>query len=583
MKYKLINTPDESNSAIEQVFINRGIKKEDVPHYLNTTDADILDPLMLDNMHEGAVKLLNHINNDHDIFIIPDVDADGFTSAAILMNYIYAFNPDFARNHISYEINENKVHGIVLENIPDNVKMVICPDSASNDFEQHKYLADKGIDVLILDHHEADKVSEHAIVINNQLCNYPNKTLSGAGVVYKFCCYLDTILNLDNAKLFVDLVALGLVSDMVSLQDFETKHLVQLGMNNLRNLCFKELKAKSEFLIGNELTPDKISFYITPYINATVRMGSRSEKRTLFEAMLDFMALDEIPSTKRGCKGQMETRVEQACRNCTNIKKRQTNARDASLKRIEELIEENHLLDNKILVIQVPKEIEFEPTLNGLIANQLMSKYQKPTMLLRESITLDEQKQPQIDWVGSARGVKYSALENFRKFTESTNLVNYAQGHPNAYGASISDTQIQDFIKTTNQDLQDMEFDPCYKVDFVFQGKEFNPQDILKIAEYQKLYGEGVEEPYIVIENLIVQKNNLHLYKGSTLKIELDNGCSLVQFKSSEEEYEKLYSDLGCVKINVVGKCKENVYYGRTTAQVTISDYEIVEELPYYF
>jgi hypothetical protein len=68
-----------------------------------------------------------------------------------------------------------------------------------------------------------------------------------------------------------------------------------------------------------------------------------------------------------------------------------------------------------------------------------------------------------------------------------------------------------------------------------------------------------------------------------TLKIKLKNGCSLIRFKSSEEEYEKLYSDLGCVKINVVGRCEKNVWNGITTAQVIIDDYEIVEQKSYYF
>ena len=64
--------------------------------------------------------------------------------------------------------------------------------------------------------------------------------------------------------------------------------------------------------------------------------------------------------------------------------------------------------------------------------------------------------------------------------------------------------------------------------------------------------------------------------KNPTLKIKLNNGCSLIRFKSSEEEYEKLYSDLGCVKINVVGRCERNIWNGMTTAQVIISDYEII-------
>ena len=84
------------------------------------------------------------------------------------------------------------------------MKLVIAPDSSSNDYEVHKELAERGIDVLVLDHHEAEKYSEYACVINNQMCDYPTKALSGAGVVYKFCSYLDELLGEENADDYID-------------------------------------------------------------------------------------------------------------------------------------------------------------------------------------------------------------------------------------------------------------------------------------------------------------------------------------------------------------------------------------------
>ena len=92
---------------------------------------------------------------------------------------------------------------------------------------------------------------------------------------------------------------------------------------------------KDQFHFTNEITPIGVAFYIAPLINATTRVGTQEEKLMLFESMLDFRGYELVPSTKRGCKGQAETRVEQACRNCTNIKSRQTKIRDNSLEKIE--------------------------------------------------------------------------------------------------------------------------------------------------------------------------------------------------------------------------------------------------------
>ena len=579
MNCELINPHNNADSLIEKIFINRGFKKEDIFHYLNTTEEDLLPPELLSNIQAGAIMLEDCIRNFKKVFIIPDVDADGFTSAAILINYLSIVAPRWVKDYVTYEINEGKVHGIIMENIPEDVSLVICPDSASSDYEQHKKLKEKGINVLVLDHHEANSISLDACVINNQLCDYPNKSLSGAGIVYKFCCYLDKIWNINEADNFRDLAALGMISDMVSLKDFETRHLIKTGLSSLRNPYFKAMCKKNEYSLGDSITPIGIAFYITPYINATIRMGSKSEKQTLFEAMLDLKAYEEIPSTKRGCKGQVETRVEQACRNCTNIKNRQTRARDASLERVEELISKNKLLDNKILTVLLPKEINFEATLTGLIANQLMAKYQKPVLLLRQGETEDKQ----IIWEGSARGLSQSLFDDFKGYITKTNLFSLAQGHANAFGSAILDNYIEEFISLSNRELEKFDFNPCYKVDCVFEGKDFNVDDILSIGNLSSIWGQGVEEPYVLIKNLSVTKDKITLMKGNTLKIQLDNGCSLIRFKSSEEEYNSLYSDLGCVKINVVGRCDKNVWNGRTTAQIKVVDFEIVSEQPYYF
>lgn len=71
--------------------------------------------------------------------------------------------------------------------------------------------------------------------------------------------------------------------------------------------------------------------------------------------------------------------------------------------------------------------------------------------------------------------------------------------------------------------------------------------------------------------------------KSPTLKITLPNGVSLIKFKSSEEEYKSLYSDTGCVTIDVVGKCDKNEWGGNISPQFHIEDYEIVSASQYYF
>jgi single-stranded-DNA-specific exonuclease len=71
------------------------------------------------------------------------------------------------QNNILYRTHDIKCHGLLLDTIPDYVSLVIAPDSSSNEYEIHQALKEKNIDVLVIDHHEAEYISPYACVINN--------------------------------------------------------------------------------------------------------------------------------------------------------------------------------------------------------------------------------------------------------------------------------------------------------------------------------------------------------------------------------------------------------------------------------
>lgn len=188
MKYKLINKINANYSTIEQILTNRGIPLNEIHHYLNTTDADINDPAAfgVERLKAAAAALIQTVSNNQDALVIVDCDCDGYTSSAVLINYLYDLFPAWTESHLHWFMHQDKTHGLsdCVDYILDhNFSLVICPDSSSNDYNEHLTLHLAGIPIIILDHHEADHISENAIVINNQLSDYPNKELSGVGVV----------------------------------------------------------------------------------------------------------------------------------------------------------------------------------------------------------------------------------------------------------------------------------------------------------------------------------------------------------------------------------------------------------------
>ena len=581
MRYQLIAPRDEALSAVEQVLFNRGINPKDIEHFKYPSVNDLVNPEKLEHIKDGVAMLISHIERNDKIFIQVDSDCDGHTSSAILINYLNCLFPHYVQTQISYRIHDGKQHGLLTDTIPSDVKLVIAPDASSNDYEQHKELHDRGIDVLVIDHHEAEKYSEYACVINNQMCDYPTKSLSGAGVVYKFCSYIDQLLGYDYANDYIDLATVGIIADVMDLRDYEIREIILRGMQGFRNPLLKAMVAKDKFHFeGKQLTPFNIAWYIAPYINAITRSATEQEKLVVFESMIEYLAYKTIPSTKRGCKGQNETRVEQAVRTCANVKNRQSKAKENASDAVFQTIKDENLLEHKILAIRLDPKYAADKNLTGLIANGLLDLYCRPVLILNKV-----EEEGKVYWQGSGRGYDKANLGSLRDLLESSGLVQYAQGHAMAFGVSIPEENYDALVQYVDEAYKDFDCSPVYSVDLIWDGaKDLSSHAFAEIADEEKIWGKGVEDPLIAIENFRIYGNQLRLFgldKGKpTLNIQLDDGSSLVKFKSSEEEYELLHSDLGYVIINAVGTCTRSIW---GIPQFNIQDYEIIGRNDYYF
>lgn len=582
MKLKLLGVNNPNYSTLEQVLVNRKIPYNETHHYMNTSDADIADPTAFgENMEKGAKMLVSNIQQESNTLVICDCDCDGFTAAALLINYLNDSFPSFVQNNLKWYVHEGKQHG--LSDCMDYInqkdfKFIIVPDAGSNDYELHKELKDRGIDILVMDHHEAEYVSEDACIINNQLSDYPNKELSGVGVTWQFCRYLDRLLGTLYADYYIDLVALGNTGDMMSLTSIETKHLINKGFlpENIHNPYIYEMWQKNKFKLGEHITSIDAAFYIVPMINAVQRSGSIEEKELLFKSMLKTDAFEMIPSNKRGHKpGEEERLVDQAVRMSTNVKNRQTRTQDAGMELLEKKIEKEGLLKHKVLLFTL-KDGQVDRNIAGLIANKLAAKYQRPCCVVTETDG---------SYQGSARGYEISGLTNFKDVCEE-NGVEWAQGHQNAFGVCIATDKLESFIENTDRALADMSSEPVYYVDYIYTGGDVNPQDILTIGGLKELWGKDFNEAMVAIKDLKVSKNMVQVYRktSNTLKITLPNKVNIMKFNATDEECEMLENQTGAyVQMDIVGTCHINEFFGNVTPQIFMEEYEITGSGKYLF
>lgn len=90
-----------------------------------------------------------------------------------------------------------------------------------------------------------------------------------------------------------------------------------------------------------------------------------------------------------------------------------------------------------------------------------------------------------------------------------------------------------------------------------------------------------MDEPLICLQRIKVNKNNVDLMAKGTLKITINDDLTVIKFGFNEEEYANLCPEVGYQIINIIGKCSFNNYTDK--AQIKLVDYEIVDNMRYYF
>ena len=577
MKCKLVNEDIRENYT-NKLLVERGLSPDELNYFLNVPDDSALQsPGYLDNigkafaMFDDMVKLTE---NDR-IIVVVDSDVDGFTSAAIFIQFLKKFN---IKVQIDYILHEGKGHGLedtynVIEqkyNDCPNIKYVILPDSSSNDFEYHEKLGNEyNIHSLILDHHIVEpntQFSTYATIINNQLSDrYNNKDLSGAGVTWQFCRYCDGCYETNYADELIDLAALGIVSDMMSMLSLENRYIVHTGFHNIQNYFFKALCAKQSYSMGDKVTPITVAFYITPLINAMIRAGAQDEKERCFLAFIDGHQM--VPSNKRGAKGTFEEVAIESARECTNARAKQNRILDKAVETLEIKIHKYNLLENKILFVRLDDE-DFPPELNGLCAMKLAAKYQKPTIVAR----LNDEGEIK----GSSRGLNESELKSFKNFMDESGFFTFTAGHDNACGIGIYDKNLGAFHEYANKELANIDFgENWYEVNFERIAADTDIEDlIMDISQHEELWGQGNPEPLIHIKDINITDKDIRIMgsKQDTVKIE-KFGIAYMKFHAKDfiEELNKYQS----IKLDVVGRANLNEWMGNFTPQIFITNYQI--------
>lgn len=373
IQYKLYReiTPDWFISPTQHIMYHRGINSpQGQEKWLAAGWKDTYDWIDLDDsdkMQQACLELAKTIADNGTVQVLADCDCDGYTSAAIILNYLFSREPEWTKEHCSYILHDGKQHG--LSDVMDKIDcdLLIVPDAGSNDWKQQIELTiRRNTKIIILDHHDISDIetvdTTPAIVINVQNSMYPNKALTGAGVAYRFIsAYEDLIIHGNQPTEFMDLCALGNCGDMADYRELEIRAIINIGFSNIRNPFMYEICNKHEYTLNkrNGINYLSMAFAVVPFINAMTRSGTPEEQDMVFKGMLTQYAFDKVESSKRGEKGVFVYRYQEAVVTAERVKRRQDKITNETVELLDKRIQEQHLTDNAIIVcLCEPDELE---------------------------------------------------------------------------------------------------------------------------------------------------------------------------------------------------------------------------------
>lgn len=547
---------------------------------INKTEAFIKQPLaedeisaeLLENAMHTVCMLNKLFTENKKFFLVVDCDTDGFTSSAIFYNY---FKKVFPNADIQWILHEEKQHGVELDKVPDDREVIIIPDAGSNQTKELQILNEQKKYVFVMDHHEAknDNTGGYITIVNNQLSTeFNNKSLSGAGVVFKIVQLYDKIFKLNYAKDFYDLAALGIIADCMDSRTLDNNYIIYHGLRKITNKMFQALLNKQSYSVSSTEHPNKIdvAFYIAPLINGTIRIGTMEEKELLFRGFIEPEHKEFYSHEWRGSI-TMEDFYQRSARIAYNVKNEQNRLKIKCMEFLQKRIEEQGLNNNKIIAVITYEddEVPVPKTITGLVAMELLKLYGKPSLVLRP--TIDDEGQ--LTYSGSGRSYKFEELPSFREFVHDQEDSLYAEGHACAFGASIKADKFEHFISTCNEKMAHIDFaDNTIIVDAFFEN-DINYNLINEFAHGMNLYGNNIPQPLIAIRAKINQ-NNIRLMgqDGSSVRITIKS-IPCVKFK--DKQLAAMLKSNSNFTVTLIGKAILNDYKDTISTQIKIDIIEV--------
>lgn len=472
---------------IARILVQRGVPSEDIPVFLNPTLKDNFpDPFSLKDMEALAVYMAEAIRTKKNIAIFGDFDVDGATSSALLFRFLKHFGID-APIYIPGRLTEGYgPNAEALQSLKDGgAEIVFLLDCGTSAFDVVQAANDMGLEIIILDHHEAEeRLPAAKFVVNPKRKDDTSglDVLAAVGVTFMACVAMNNKLKGDAPlKSWLDILALGTVCDMVPLSG-ANRLFVKHGFKVMQNSVNVGLSALIEVSkVTGTLTPYHAGFVLGPRINA----GSRVHKSDLGARLL---ATDDEAEA-----------IDIAWTLSDSNDKRKSIQMEMEREAIAQV--EDMGLDRNSMLFVVSKE--FHQGLSGLVAGRLKEKYGKPAVL----VSLED-IDGRVEGRGSGRSV--AGVHIAQAFIDARNsgIIEKGGGHAMAGGFTVAEDRIEDFraflYEHVANQMKSASANIKTPVDAVVTVRGANTGLVRMVQDALGPFGQDYAEPLFLFQNVRV-------------------------------------------------------------------------------
>lgn len=493
----------------ENYLRERGIQRN-LDELFEPNESSVLDPILMKNLVPVANRIYQAIINEENITISSDPDVDGITSTLCMYKFLLGYLPKEKITIIYHE--RSKGHGIqnqvdFLDKEWTDLLIVVDSSSSEESFDVIEDILLSGVEVVVIDHHECDGNHPTLLVNPNQKgCNYPNKDLSGVGVVFKVIEYISNEFLDDNYYLqFLDLVAVGLIGDVMSLASMENRWYISEGLRNIKDDGLKRI-LKSKSINERNVATDTVSFTLAPLINGVLRMDS-------IETVLYFFFHDF------GDKNRYHIKV---FRELEDINEKRREIQDELTERYRDCI-----VYNKEILIAIG---DFKSTaFNGIVAQNLSEEFGKTAFVVRNKKGVCR---------GSFRGYGYDVRKHFSGCEAITTY-----GHPMAGGIkfNIEDLEVvKDYCNQTFVEGEIKVFDGEF--DLYLDVEDMTIENAELMNKINFLTGRDFPKIVFRVDEVQIESRNV-IGKGNTVKFISSNDSNMIdflKFRTDETYFEHI-------------------------------------------